>query len=304
MYTRIPTVWGGALISAQMGRQPLDILPYTTLNEVLEDPVLIPQIPAQPTRGMQITAPYDYLTDTSQLGIRCFCIGNGGHRFNSGGGGLVPSFSPNPHLATDAALYRMIPFVIRPVGADLSGTDRARFRLRRTIEIAGDLYVAYYGRVLPRPNISPPIKLRTVDTSGDVTVSDYIPNVNNLRLPMPDPGAVNPEVYVYTETIETIVFDQQDIDWIVEACELLYGRADQAFISEVGLCTGVDKPVTEFYPTSGAQVPAPFTGTAPLETVACQIAAFSYLDKSVYSSAGFSFTLNTGVSEPLYGREN
>ena len=303
MYTRIPTIWGAALTSALNGRQPLDVPPFTTLNEVLEDSALISQIPSQPTRGMQVTDPYDYLTDTSQMGVRGFCIGNGGHVFNSGGGGLVPSFSPKPHLATDAALYRMLPFVIRPIGSDLVGVDRARFRLRRTLEISGDLYVAYYMRVVDRPSLSPPMKIKTIDLVGDVTIADYIPNVNNLRLADPDIGAVNPEVYVYTETIETVTFTQQDIDWIVEACELLYGRADQAIISEVGLCIGVDKPVTDQYPNTGVQTPTSFVGIPPTEIVACQISSFSFLDKSVYTSSGFTFTINTGVSEPLYGRE-
>ena len=107
MKTITRTIMGSALQSALLlGIRP-QILPFTTLNEkfgVLAD--------AKLNEG-----------EVPHLGY--FAIGNGGHRNRVGGDG-TPYSTPHHRVSSHAALYRHLPFVLRPVDNDLSVSERAQ----------------------------------------------------------------------------------------------------------------------------------------------------------------------------------
>lgn len=305
MYTGVPTLWGADIMTALARGNPHDVLPHTTMQEVLADGVLVPNQPTVPTSGMQVTDPYNYLTDTRDIRVQCICIGNKGHTILDLGGGAPPTFIPKPHLATDAALYGMIPFVCLPIADDLTGSDRARFRLRKTLTINGDLYVAYYGRSLAAPITAPELLIRTVlpDDAGVIT-STYVPTVNNQRLVDPDLDGPNEEVYVSAHYVDQVIFTEQDCIWLTDAATLLFGSPYLGFFTEVAVCTGVDKPVIQRYPNSGTQTPIAVNPVgAPMELVAAQPVSFIYAEGKAVGSTGFTIGINTAITEPLYGRE-
>lgn len=305
MYTGVPTLWGAAIVTALARGNPHDVLPHTTMQEVMADGVLVPNQPSVPTRGMQTVPAYNYLTDTKDIRVSCICIGHKGHTTLNVGGGMPDTFVPKPHLATDAALYGMIPFVCLPIADDLTGADRARFRLRKTLEIDGDLYVAYFGRVLTLPITSPELLIRTVlPDDGGVVTATYVPNINNQRLSDPDIGGSNEEVYVSANYVDQVQFTEQDCIWMTDAAMLLYGTPYLGFITEIAVCTGVDKAVTQQYPESGTQTPTAVNPVgAPMELVATQPVSFIYANNTAVGSTGFTIGINTAISEPLYGRE-
>lgn len=299
MNTGTPTIWNAVFTTAKARGLPINIPTYSTINEVINDGVLVPSIPSVPTAGMEMAEPYNYTTDSDLLKVTLFCIGNGGHRQVNGGTGVVPIFTQKPHRATDAALYHMIPFVVKPIAFDLTGADRAKFRLRRTLSIGGDLYAAYFGRVLPVATGDVDMEQLIIQSGGNQVKSIFTPSINNLRITEPPLTGSTDTVYVSSDYQESLTFSDQDVTWLEEACTLLYGDPNYAMVSEVAICTGADKPITEVYPATGTQTPAAPTGATRYETVGCQVYTFNYVEHKVAGSPSFNWTINTAVSEPL-----
>lgn len=294
-----PTIWNAVFTTAKARGLAINIPPNSTVNEAISDSVLVPFQPGVSTLGMEMPDEYNYTTDSAGLKVSLFCIGNGGHRQVNGGVGVVPIFTQKPHRATDAALYHMIPFVVKPVDYDLTGAARARFRLRRTLEIGGELYAAYFGRVLPEATGDIDMKEVILPGDGSQTESTFTPTINNLRITEPPLTGSTETVYVTAQYIESFTFDAQDIAWLEEACMLLYGDVNYARISEVAICTGVDKPVAQVYPTSGVQTPVAPSGPPRFETVGCQVYTFNFVEHRVAGSSPFTWAVNTAVSEPM-----
>ena len=134
--------------------------------------VCLPNLPANLVRGMQTAPIYNPVTDTNNIKLQYFCLGNGGHRYVAAAPPAPPYSTPIPHQASDSGLYNWIPFLIRPYASDITGLTRAKYRLRRTLEISGNLYVAYFGKVLDFTGVTPEVTLVTID--GGTPVSSNI----------------------------------------------------------------------------------------------------------------------------------
>jgi hypothetical protein len=300
MYIGTPTIWNISLGTSRARGIPYRIPQFSTINEALADPILFPLIPSDPNRGMQITDDYDYTTDSELVKLTLFCIGNRGLTPVIGNGNLPPSNLPKPHASTDAALYGQVPFVIKPVTNDLTGTDRARFRLRRTLEIDGELYAAYYGRVLPVVTAEVE-RVVEVTLPGQATqTSVFTPTVNNLRLTDPDVSGNNTYTAVRANYRDALTFTAQDVLWFEEAAELLFGSASYARFSEVAICTGVDKLINARYPDAGGAVTP--LNSSYYESVGVQVYTFNSTEIVAYGSQGFVLDVDSGASELLFAR--
>lgn len=295
-----PTIWNMSLVTARARGLKHLIPQYSTVNEALVDPLLFPELPSNSNAGMQVAEDYDNTLDTEKLKMYLFCIGNGGLSTINGGLSGVVINVPKPHACTDAALYHQIPFVVRPITNDLTGADRRRYRLRRTLEIEGELYAAYFGRVLPMAAGSVDMVLEMTPSGQPSSTSTFLPTVNNIRLTDPDVSGNNSITTIRASYVESIEFTAQDVTWLEDACSLLYGNPAYARISEIAVCTGVDKPVIGSYGPNGTGYQAVTNGYN--EAVGVQVATFNCTEIVAYGTNGFTIDSDTGSGETLFAR--
>ncbi len=298
------TVYGAQVQTAKSLGLKHPIKEYTTVNEAINDSVLCPNLPATPTRGMEYAEAYNYETDTAALKMQMVCIGNGGHQMTVKGTNSVPTNVAKERYATDAVLKNMIPFVVVPVESDLTAEKRKRYRLRRTHLINNVLYAAYYGRIIDTTVIAPESVIATT-VNGITTYSEFEPSISNQRpSDVPTVGSLT-GIYISVSAPYSLAFSAEDTQNLLDACTILYGDSDLAMISEIAVCSCVDKPIVQRYPNNGTQNPATVTGSSIKEAVGAQInlmVSMKPLDIETLN-AGTSISLELGVTEPLLGNK-
>lgn len=296
----VRTVYGSALQTSKQLGIAHDIPGNASLNEVMGLGLVVPHQPAPVTLGMEVVAPYIAMDDTINQTLQYFCIGNGGHRTVAGPVGGVPYTAPIPHRASDSGLYNLIPFVVKPVNADLTDMQRSIYRLRKTMLIDGVLYAAYYLRRLDVASATADAAEVTV-VGGVPQTIPFSPTQNNLIPPIPPIGTANNGSYLQVSATINVSFSVQEVEWLKDACALVFGDVNYAIISEIGLCHGVEHPITAVYPTTGTQTSTNIT-TTNVECVGVQVAChISTYYPVIYTNAGFDFTLELGATEPLFG---
>ena len=175
-------------------------------------------------------------------------IGRGGHANVAGNGGAALQ-DVLQHSITDAALFDQIPWRLEEITNPGTGTDdldlntRLNYRLRKQITVDNVDYNAYYLKKLPVPASLPEANVLTTE-NGDTTSAAFVPSASMLT-PTPvqlQPGQTieNTGKHISVRLPNTIVLLEDDIDMIVEACEIIYGDAAYATISELALVSGHD----------------------------------------------------------------
>ncbi|MBH14219.1 MAG: hypothetical protein CMF37_15005 [Leeuwenhoekiella sp.] len=217
------TIYASALQSAQVLGIPYDIVDNTTLNEkfgILDG--------IHPTEGYPV--------------MQYLAIGRGGHRNASGADGASLT-RLNTHRASDAALFKHLPFVLREVDNDLTATQRARYGMRREETIDGVNYIAYYLLRIDNTNVDIDYNRVTV-TDGDQSTVPYTPSSSDLS---PTPTEVSPTginvsdgEYLTASAGITLNFTSDIINEIVNAAKIIYGEEEYATLSEIGLVSGQD----------------------------------------------------------------
>jgi hypothetical protein len=255
---------------------PFVLSQYTTLNEKFN---------IQPS---SVIAPGTYPT----LGY--LAIGNGGHQSVTGNGG-IPLVSSLQHKATDNALFNHLPFVLRPVASDLTLLERENYALRKEITVNSQVYVAYYLKRILMTDIT--VTKQYVSVTGGVsTVTPYVATQLDLS---PTPvqlvsGGVNAIAgdYLVCKSQLDVSFTQAECTELMSAAIILYGSDNYAIISEIAICSGVDK-IISVTPSVGS----PFNFT---EAVGVQVVSFTsayHLVKE--TSSGITKLLDVGTNEPL-----
>lgn len=271
----------------------------------LNNNLCVPNLPTSILQGMQTAPAYNALVDTNNIKLQYFCIGNRGHRYIPGAPPAPAYTSPVPHRATDSGLYGWMPFLIRPYASDITGATRAKYRLRRTLLIGGNLYVAYFAKVLDFTGVLPETNLVIIDNGAPIS-SPFNPTSASLA---PDPTLVTNSLITdnngsYTSVAATlsIPFTAQEVTELMNAMDLVYGDSNFAIISEVALCTGVDKLCDTQYSDVSPYTSSVIGAGNPTEAVGVQIAThISTHYPVVYANDGFGFNLDLGATEPLFG---
>ena len=264
------TVYGAQLQTNQFGNSAFEMLDNTTLNEKFNI-----QAGVEPVK-------------TPAVGY--YAIGNGGHS-TAMGAGNIPLIRSLEHLATDAALYSHLPFVLRTVDNDLTQAVRAKYALRKQITVDSTPYIAYYLKRIDVASGIPQLKLQTTN-NGVTSTSTFVPSATNLS---PTPPAlsesnVNTLKSQYAIVSQPIPFSltASEVAEILNAAAIIYGDEAYAVISEMSLCSGEDKAIT----LAGGDV---FN-----EAVAVQCCSFiSTFHMLAASRTGISGTLELGSAEPL-----
>lgn len=276
----IRTVIGAQLQTAQLLGLPLIVPDHTTLNEKFN------------IHNNQS------LADTDRPTVKYVTIGNGGHKAEIGGDGFS-KIIPVPHRPKDTALYNHLPFVLRRIDNDLTPVERAKYRLRRQEIHDGVNYIAYYLKVLDLTNTVPQLELRTVD-AGVVTAVPFTPS--NADLNPSKPNVTSGTVlttsgdYIAATAKVPFVMTETDISEFVEVCNIIHGDPGYAFISEVGLCSGVDKVLT-----------GDFGGVSSSYTDAIAVQIVNFISTSYaanFITNEIKMNLNIGSVEPLLTLSN
>lgn len=314
-----PTVIGTQIQTERALGLQHNVLDFTTINHALSLRQIVPHLPDPLIRGMEVLPEYNFVSDSSEIFTQCLIIGNGAHKNVTGSSTsntnigfnnnpstnridvAIPYTVPVPHRATDTGLYNMIPFLVRPVTDDLSIAERRRFCLRRTMLIDNILYAAYYGRFLEISKTTASIVITEI-VDGVETQVEYVPTYNNLHPTHPTEDTSFDGSYgVVTAPIE-VIFDEDDIQELRDACRLLYNNENYAIISELGICSGVKKPIEQKYPNSGTGSPINVPANTFFETVACQVNTFISTHVSfVGVDKEYTMQLDLGNTEPVFG---
>lgn len=299
------TVIGSQLqTERQMGLKH-NVSEFTTINQAISERTIVANLPEPLTMGMEVLPVYDYQNDSNQLFTQYIVIGNGGHRnitgTSSSTSSAIPYTLPIPHRATDTGLYNLIPFVVRAVTNDLSISQRRQYALRRTVLINGVLYAAYFARKLDFTRLTPTVNITTV-VDGESTTTEYVPTINNLRPTPPVEDTSYDASYANVTASVAVVWSEAEIQDIKDACRILYGSENLAIISEITLCSGVEKAVSQKYPNSGTQTPTAIATNTFYEAVACQ--AVMHISTYIpinFADKEYKLELDLGATEPLFG---
>lgn len=296
------TIYGAAVQTALMLGIAHRMHEYSTFNEAIHNATIVPFQPSVGTRGMQITRPYDPVADTRSLKMGYITIGNKGHQvvIEEDGGS---SFPPEERTARAAGLYGMIPFIVRPIDNDLTNAERAKYRLRKTLDIGGDLFVAYYARVFNMSEVSLE-SIVTVVSNGLATTSTLVPTINDLKPTPPKITGSTKGNYARVVAVTPLAFTADEVEELKNASNVLFGNERRALISEIAFCTGVDKPIYRTYPTTGDQQFTEIPNSTVMEVVGLQAALVATLEPLTAGTlnGGTTITTDIGISEPLFGR--
>lgn len=271
------TLYGAVAQTCQYLGLPIELMPNSTLNEKFNiHPTAQPGVNEMPR-------------------MRYLAIGINGHRSKKGADNmdLVENVQ---HTARDAALYKHIPFVLRPVDSDLTPTERERYGLRRIEAHGGVDYIAYYLRRLDLTNVVVKPELRTV-VNNVTTTTDFLATSDDLSPTPPDidNNGVNTVTGQYLSATARIdvQLDTFDATEILAAAMIIYGKEDYAFISELAFVTGCDRTVQtqdannnsfNYNEVIYAQVSSHVASLQPLKT----------------QRDGFKVTMDVGCVEPMF----
>ncbi len=277
---------------------PFRIHPNSLVTDVLDDARINPYVPTPATAGRYIEADFDPDTETRDLKVSMIMIGRGGHSATIDNDGEISPIT-FPHKATDTGMFLPMPLLVRPITSDLTGDEKAKYRLRRTMVVNNVLYAVYFGRIFDASSSEIIEVIETVVDGKVATSTPYIPTANDARPQKEDISQTATNIYLRTYAAVGFAFTTEEIEDILAACELMYGSKEKAVISEIAFCFGKDKPVTQMYSNAGTTViNAPSNSN---EFVTAHIGIIESTFKPTIYTGAFRDTKNIGISEPLFG---
>ena len=224
-----------------------------------------------------------------------FCIGRGGHAHEAAADSGV-NIVPVESLANHSALKKHLPFVCRPLDNDLGDIEREKYALRVIEEHHGVQYAVYYLRRLELDAAEPIVEVIVLEDGEIVSRTPYTPSINDLS---PQAITINQGDYIPTEgkhlkayATVNILFTEADVQEVLNAVAIIYQDESYGIISEIGLCSGVDRTVSS---------PDGIGGTITMKE-ACVVQlnnAISTLQPINFSKSKFNVDIDVGSAEPL-----
>lgn len=275
METVVKTIYSTHIQTIKLLNKSLTVLPNSTLNQKFN--LFANEVPS--------------INETPVLGY--VGIGNKGASYEVTSTGHILT-TPIPHLARHASLYNFIPFVIREVNNDISSTERTRYRMRVPMTINSVDYVAYYLRAFNLTNVVPEVEIRNVNNEI-ITTAFFTPSLSDLS---PTPPVIsnnnlnnpNGDYLVSTAKID-FVLSQNDVQEILQACDIIFGDPRYAVINEIALCTGIDRVLRGTFGTTVGNY---------TEVVVAQVATFiSQYHALTSNTTEVNIKLDVGGVEPL-----
>lgn len=269
------TVYGSYVQTCLALNLPFTAMPNTTLNQKF---------------GVFVD---EHASSDSIPTISCIGIGNGGHKIEIGENNIA---KPVPILFTpdQASLYNQLPFLMRPVAEDISAVDRAKYRCRALVTFNNIPYVAYYLKVIDKTATIATAEYKHVE-NGVISAYPYAPDISKL---VPVPPVVNNagqnvtiSDYLSVSARIPFVMNTTDIEEYKNVCSIIFGDANYAMISEIAICTSVDRAVT-------ANINGVATGYT--EAIDTQVSTFVQTFYALqFSNTEIDVLLDVGSVEPL-----
>lgn len=273
----VPTIVGMIRQSCEYFGIPVTILPNTTLNQKL---------------GIFAD---EVLNSTDVLRTRYLAVGNGGHDFTiSSRPGRKKKWKSLGHNRTHTGLFNQVPWVLRLLEDDLTPEQRLRYRLRRVETHGGLRYAAYYLRVLDLTETTVKAELRHVE-DGVTTSRPYVPMLEHLS-PVPDTLVTGEEVttsgdYAAVSSLVKFHMTPEDVQEFITAVNIIEGEEGLATISEIGVCSGVDRTLS-----------GEFIGGTQAYTEAIAVQIMNHIPAAwvmEYMTLGATLNFDAGNVEPL-----
>lgn len=240
--------------------------------------------------------------ESDQSIMRVLVAGNRGHGCSPGVGG-VSRTTRNLHRATDTSLFNPLPFAARPIDDDLTEAERARYCLRKRMDINAIPHFLYYGLRLSvsRSDLAIQTELITRVPGEPEVREPWVPDTDDLYpepIDIPNQGAVTASNTVLSvRGLLRVILGESAISNFVEAVKLLYnGEEEYAIFSEFGLCYGTDR----FLEVQGGTGIINFN-----ESIGTTIYSFANDHKTVYmntQSLELDFDVGNGI--PLFAAES
>lgn len=280
MEKTVRTAVGALLQTAQKLNLPYELVPNSVMNRQLG--VLPDELPAG--------------TPFSQY----VAIGIGGLTTRYFDNNTRAELWPQPHEPKHTGLYNQVPFVMRPLGEDLTAEEAKRFRLRVvTGEIDGVKYAAYYARRLDLRTTVAKLEYRQI-VDGQIVARPWSPSADDQHpVPIPvNPGKVlvTGDDYIASTAKTSFKFSDWDMTELVNVGNVLFKSENAIVITELAVCSGLD---VESRGTFNG-VLLPYT-----EAVGVQITDFvSTFLPAAYNRAGAAVNMDIGSVEPLLALKN
>lgn len=272
------TIYGMLLQTCQRLRLPFTLATNSTLNELL-----------------------GVLADQQQLDANVYptlgylAVGNGGLSATVSADGTL-AMVPKIYESTSAAAYNPLPLVLRPLNNDLDAVTRAKYALRRIESHGGVQYIAYYLKRLDLSTVTAGMFLTTVVNDVKTTVP-FVPDTSVLHPTAPDTSTSTvitaDGTYVSASAPLEIVLDDTDVGELTNVFMIIYNNPNTAILSELLLCSGVDKNVA--VSDNGG------TSFNMKEAIAVQVNDFINVGAPLqFNSEGVKFSMDIGATEPLW----
>ena len=269
------TIYGALLDSAKRFNDPLPILPNSTLNQKFtvfenelprQNELPIAQYLAIGLKGSEVTLSTEGFFKTKY------------RRYN-------PRW---------ASLLSHVPYIVRPVEQGLTSDQREKYRLRTLEEFNGNFYECWWLRKLDLKANPVGVEYRKL-INGNISSVAWEPSLSDLN---PTPLTVNPnqvlltgDDYLAATKKFEIEFTPQDIQELLNVCNVMYGDPDIANITEFGLVSGIERVMQ----TNFNGIMANYT-----EAIYCQITDFINSTLSAPNALrGQKLFIDGGSNEPL-----
>lgn len=267
------TIFGLGLINAMLANRYYSVSINTTLNEKFG--ILTNE---HTPKGTLLTPIYPRL--------KYLVIGNGGIPVADD----ATNYRFSQHCAIDGALFNHLPFALKTPNEDFNDVERRRYRLRKEVRIDGELYYAYYARVVETIDYRGYPYLITHRDGVDV-LSVFNTNIERILNPRP---VIKPDKPLDSLRVDTVINrfkleffmsekDQEELQNVYRILKI----SQYTKLTEIGVCHGYD-------------VIVPYG----LEVADTQISYFLDIDLDVAlefdARAVFKRNLELGGAEPFY----
>lgn len=267
------TIFGLGLINAMLANRYYSVSINTTLNEKFG--ILTNE---HTPKGTLLTPIYPRL--------KYLVIGNGGIPVADD----ATNYRFSQHCAIDGALFNHLPFALKTPSEDFNDVERRRYRLRKEVRIDGELYYAYYARVIETIDYRGYPYLITHRDGVDV-LSVFNTNIERILNPRP---VIKPDKPLDSLRVDTVINrfkleffmsekDQEELQNVYKILKI----SQYTKLTEIGVCHGYD-------------VIVPYG----LEVADTQISYFLDIDLDVTlefdARAVFKRNLELGGAEPFY----
>ncbi len=229
MFNIVKTIYNTDLINSQLTGTDYTILQGTTLNEkfgIIEN-VIGDEKPT--LKYFTIGMPYEDMFSDNSVSLQTV-----------------------KHDPIDGALFKHVPFLVKTLDSDISGSEREGYRLRVEILKDGIVYVLYYMKII-NVDVAESM-IVTINNNDGILIPEIYEteNVDKILEPIPiehdtlyAPDDVNMVVAVKKIKLK---LTGAELNEIKEAMLFMYPDEEQK-IGEIGLCSGVDVDVNG-YPES------------------------------------------------------